>query len=235
MGLISHKRGLQTGVSSKTSSNRHTGNISPKRKFRYFRSRSGRLIKKRCNRDSSTSRNKFRFLQYLFPGSQKEWENETRHKSETPKHLSSEDSLQNGHICKSFELSETKRLGNISRSQRCLSTYSNFCETSEVSPILHKQKVLSVQIPVLRTNLCASRVFENNSSYCSSFKGAKYKTDIIPRRLVGAESDKSIAVTRSREMPQSFVFTRLHSKYRKIHSKTDSENNIHRGVCFDWI
>lgn len=229
MGLISNKRGLQTGVSSKTFSNRHKGNISPKRKFRYFRSRGGRLIKKRCNRGSSTSRNKFRFLQHLFPCSQKEWENETRHKSETPKRLSPEDSLQNGHICKSFKLSETKRLGNISRSQRCLPTYSNFCETSEISPILHKQKVLSVQIPVLRTNLCASRVHKNNSSYCSSFKGAKYKTGIISRRLVSAESDKSIAVTRSREMPQSVDFTRLHSQYRKIHSKTDSENNIHRG------
>ena len=66
MGLISNKRGLQTGVSSKTSSNRHTGNISPKRKFRYFRSRSGRLFKKRCNRDSSTSRNKFRFYSTFF-------------------------------------------------------------------------------------------------------------------------------------------------------------------------
>ena len=66
MGLISNKRGLQTGVSSKTSSNRHTGNISLKRKFRYFRSRSGRLIKKRCNRDSSTSRNKFSFYSTFF-------------------------------------------------------------------------------------------------------------------------------------------------------------------------
>ena len=62
------------------------------------------------------------FLQhFLFP--KKEWKNETHYKSETPKHVSKERTLQIGHIEKSHKPGETKRLGYFSGSERRTSQY----------------------------------------------------------------------------------------------------------------
>ena len=148
VGLISYRRGLQTRIFMSPSPNRHKTNLSPERKFKYFRSRSERLIKKRCNRNGSTSRNKLRFLQHIFPCSQekrKERKDETCYQSETPKQVSSEDSFQDGHIVKSSQSSKAKRLGDITRSQRCVSTCADIFEAQKVSPFLCKQKVLPIQ------------------------------------------------------------------------------------------
>ena len=135
------------------SPNRHKTNLSPERKFKYFRSRSGRLIKKRCNRNGSTSRNNLRFLQHIFPCSQEKRKVETCYQSETPKQVSSEDSFQDGHIVKNSQSSKAKRLGDITRSQRCVSTCADILEAQKVSPFLCKQKVLPIQSSVLVQHL----------------------------------------------------------------------------------
>ena len=163
------------------SPNRHKTNLSPERKFKYFRSRSGRLIKKRCNRNGSTSRNKLRFLQHIFPCSQEKRKDETCYQSETPKQVSSEDSFQDGHIVKSSQSSKAKRLGDITRSQRCVSTCADIFEAQKVSPFLCKQKVLPIQSSMFWSNICTKGVYQNSGSCSSTFKGTERKTSILSR------------------------------------------------------
>ena len=230
MGLVSHTRGLQTRISVVPSANRHKANFSPERQFTYYRSRSGRLIKKRRNRESSISREKFRFLQHIFPCPQEKWENETHHKSETPQQVSSEDSFQNGHIVKGLKSSEARRLGHIFRSERCLSARANFLETQEVPSVLCKQKMLPVQSVMLRTNLCPEGIHQVGSRSSSTFTTAKCQTSIVSRRLVSFESSQKVSSSRSREMPKSVDFTRLYCQQRKVLLDPDSNNNIHRGL-----
>ena len=229
LGLISHQGGLQTRVYSTASTNRHKTNVSPERKFRYFRSRSGRLIKKRCNRNGSTSRNKLRFLQHIFLVPKKNGKFETSNQSETPKQVPSEDSLQDGHIVKSPKSGKAKRLDNISRSQRCLSTCTNILETQTVSTVLCKQKMLPIQSTLLRSNVGPKSVYQSSSSSGNTFKRTKHKISILSRRLASFESDKKIPFTRSRKMPESFDFTRFYSEQGGIQSRTIPDNNIHRG------
>ena len=109
MGLIFNRGGLQTRVHSETPSIWDEGNNSAQKEFRYFKCRSGRIIKKRCYRKSTSKREGMRFLQHLLSSSQEERKNETSNKFETPKQVSEERTFQNGHIEKSHKPGETKR------------------------------------------------------------------------------------------------------------------------------
>ena len=75
MGLIFNRGGLQTRVHSETPSIWDEGNNSAQKEFRYFKCRSGRIIKKRCYRKSTSKREGMRFLQHLLSSSQEERKN----------------------------------------------------------------------------------------------------------------------------------------------------------------
>ena len=230
VGVVCNTTRLQTGVHKKAPSNRHKTNFSPQKKFRIIKCGSGRIIRKRCYRDGAFERNSCRFLQHLFPGPQKEWKVKTCYKPETLKQVSAENSFQDGHYDKSFESSEAERLGNLSRLERCVSSYTDFSKASEISSFLHSRQVLSMEIPLLRSNFGPSRVYENYSSRSSSSTSPKYQTGLISGRLVDPEPDKTSLISRSREMSQSFDFSRFHNQQRKIKSISQAENNIHRGI-----
>ena len=230
VGVVCNTTRLQTGVHKKAPSNRHKTNFSPQQKFRIIKCGSGRIIRKRCYRDGAFERNSCRFLQHLFPGPQKEWKVKTCYKPETLKQVSAENSFQDGHYDKSFESSEAERLGNLSRLERCISSYTDFSKASEISSFLHSRQVLSMEIPLLRSNFGPSRVYENYSSRSSSSTSPKYQTGLISGGLVDPEPDKTSLISRSREMSQSFDFSRFHNQQRKIKSISQAENNIHRGI-----
>ena len=172
----------------------------------------------------------FFFLQHIFPFSQEKRKDETCYQSETPKQVSSEDSFQDGHTVKSSQSSKAKRLGDITRSQRCVSTCADILEAQKVSPFLCKQKVLPIQSSMFWSNICTKGVYQNSGSCSSTFKGTERKTSILSRRLVSSEPNKEISVTRSSQMPDSFDFTRFYSEHREVQSRTIPDNNIHRGV-----
>ena len=181
MGLIFNRGGLQTRVHSETPSIWDEGNNSAQKEFRYFKCRSGRIIKKRCYRKSTSKREGMRFLQHLLSSSQEERKNETSNKFETPKQVSEERTFQNGHIEKSHKPGETKRLGYFSGSERCISTHTNISETQEISPFLHSRTMLAMEMPMLRSFDCASGIFQGNFSDCSAFKGSEYQTSVLSR------------------------------------------------------
>ena len=109
------------------------------------------------------------------------WKNETNYKFETPQSVSQETTFQNGHFEQSVESSETKRLGNINRFNRCISTHTNFFKTPEVSQILCRKPLLSMENNVLREissfgnrefnwfNWCQSNLKNNNQCHFYTF------------------------------------------------------------------
>ena len=231
MGLIFNRGGLQTRVHSETPSIWDEGNNSAQKEFRYFKCRSGRIIKKRCYRKSTSKREGMRFLQHLLSSSQEERKNETSNKFETPKQVSEERTFQNGHIEKSHKPGETKRLGYFSGSERCISTHTNISETQEISPFLHSRTMLAMEMPMLRSFDRASGIFQGYFSDCSAFKGSEYQTSVLSRRLVGSESTKKTVGARSREMPESSGSTGLYNKQREIRTDSQTRDCLHRG-CF---
>ena len=142
-------------------------------------------------------------------------ENQTHNKSETPEQVSSEDSLKNGHTSKGLKASEARRLGHIFRSERCVYARSNVLETQNESEIHSKQKMLQIQIVMLRSNLCANGVYQIGSRSSSTFTTTKCKTTIVSGRLVSFEPSKNVSGSMSREMPKSADLTRLHIQNRR--------------------
>ena len=95
-----------------------------------------------------------------FPSTKKEWKNETNHKFETPQPVSQETTFRNGHFEQGVKSSETKPLGNINRLNRCISTHTNIFKTPEVSQILCRKPLLSMENNVLRTNISPTGFYQ---------------------------------------------------------------------------
>lgn len=111
VGFINYKRGLQTGISTVSSKNRSKNNFCSCKRFRNFTFRSKRTYgKKRCRICSAGGHFK-RFLQHIFPSSEKNRGHETRYKFKTPQQVSPKTTLQNGLSVNSFECSKNKGIG----------------------------------------------------------------------------------------------------------------------------
>lgn len=230
MGSFDNSRGIQTGVHRETSSIENKENFSFFKRYKNFTSRSKHFIRKRCNRTSTKSRESNRFLQYILSGTQKEWQNETNNKSQTPQRVSQENTLQNGHIIKGVKSSENRRLGHISRSKRCLSTCSNISYTSEISPILHSKPVLSIQSPLFRTNFSTKSLHKNSVCSGSIPANSRHKTSCISRRLADCKSEQKAVIIRSRELSQSPEIFRFSGKQRKIDTYPNPNSNLLGGI-----
>ena len=229
MGFICHRGRIQTRIHTESSSIRDKGDLSPEQKFKYFKSRSGRFIKNRCCRNSPVKREKLRFLQHLLFGSEKERKNETSNKSETPNQVSEKRTFQNGHFDQGCQSSKAKRLGNLSRSQRCISAHSNFCKAQTAPSVLHRRPVLSMEMSLLRPNNNTHGVYKGNFCSSSSLKSSKHQTSALSGRLAGFKPVIKVAFSRSRENAESFDFSRFHNQQREIRSHFQTGNSLHRG------
>ena len=230
MGFINNQRGIQTGIFAKTPISRGEKDSNSTCSKTLFIKRGKRFIRKKCNRTCCKSREPNRFLQYIFPSTKKEWKNETNHKFETPQPVSQETTFQNGHFEQSVESSETKRLGNINRFNRCISTHTNFFKTPEVSQILCRKPLLSMENNVLRTNISTTGFYQNGVCSSSIFENTQCSSSSLPRRLAYCKPIKRKITSRSRKMPESIGFTRFHNQQREILSRSQTENCI--SGCF---
>ena len=229
MGLISHLGGLQTRVCISCSPNRYKRNIRPDWTFTYFKSRIGRFIKKRCNRDGAVSRNKLWFLQHILSCPKK---NEKMRPVIILRPLNKylRKTHFSGHFIKGSESSETNRLDNFIRYERCLSACSRVSESQTVSPLLHKQKCYQFKVLCLGPT-SAPRVFAKMVAVVVAYLREQNVTlSILSRRLASIKSDKQMSVTRPRKMPESFDFTGIQSEQGEIQPSTMPDNNLHRGV-----
>lgn len=228
MGVINNQRGLQIGISTKTSFSRCKRNKNQCQTFGYFKFRNKKFIRKKSYRTSTDKQNSGRFLQYAFPSTEEKWGNETCNKFKTPKSVSQETTLQNGHNSQSFEFSQARRLGNISRSEGCLFTRKNFQKTQKVSKILCKQKGLPVQGTLLWPNISTKSFHKDSVSNSCTPKKTEYSSSGLLRRLDVCKPNETRVNSRSRDNVKSPCSTWIYSECRQIASHSYSNHNIHR-------
>ncbi|VDH88860.1 Hypothetical predicted protein [Mytilus galloprovincialis] len=209
---------------------RHQENNTISQKRRYIFGRNKFFIRKRCYRKSIFSGISHRFLQYTISGAKEKRENETCDKFKTIKCTSKESPFQDGHNEQSHKSSETKRLGNFNRSERCIFPCTNFSETSSVHEVLHSKSMLSMESNVLWPNMCSSNFYKTGVSSSCISENSKYQNVSIFRRLVDSQSKPTAISSGSSEMSQSVGFTRLYDKHRQIEPSSKSSDNLLRGV-----
>lgn len=230
MDIGNNSTGVQTRISAKTSLDRNTGDQNFTGQPGYIYERNKFHVRKKGYRKNRSSGISDRFLQHLISGSKKERKNETSNKSKTTKCIFKENSFQNGHHAKGHKLSETKRLGNFSRSQRCLSPCTNLSKSSKVHEVLCKRPMLSVESNVLWPNICSKDIHQISINSGSFSQSSQCETSSLFRRLVHCQPKQKHAVTGSTEMSGSFGITRFSNQSGKVESHSNSKNNISRGT-----
>lgn len=226
MGNFNYRNGLQTGISAETSISGFEENKSVSRKFTCFSKRNRFFKGKKCYRESTLSTMSRRFLQYLIPSSEEKWEVENGNKFETIKCFSEKDTFQDGHNVKSNKSIKTRRLGNFSRSFRCISPCSNFSKSQTVHEILSSKSVLPVESHVFWSNMCSKNFYKTSNCSGSLSQSSEHQISRVFGRLDDSESRQKSVVERSTELPQSFSFSGFHNKQRKIQFDTQSESNL---------
>ncbi|CAG2237944.1 unnamed protein product [Mytilus edulis] len=101
MHFKSVKRRSQFGISERTSLDMYKSDTSQCTESFYYFIRGRRSVRKGCNRDSTSIRNRSRFLQYAIAGSQENGGLETSRQPKPSRPLFSEKPLQKGHFDKS--------------------------------------------------------------------------------------------------------------------------------------
>ena len=229
MGSFNNQRRVQTRIHSETILDRNKKNDNFSKEFRYFYARNKFFAGKRRYRKSFLSGISDRFLQYIVSCPEEKRENETSDKFKTPKCVSEKGTFQNGHNEQGYKSSETKRLGNFSRSERRIFTCTNFSKSSKVHEVLCKGSVLSMEGNVLRPNLCTSGLYKNSLSNSSFSQISKHQNSSLSGRLVDCEPRSESINTGSTEMPRSSSFIRFYNQQREIKPSTKSSSDIFRG------
>lgn len=231
VGFINYKRGLQTGISTVSSKNRSKNNFCSCKRFRNFTFRSKRTYgKKRCRICSAGGHFK-RFLQHIFPSSEKNRGHETRNKFKTPQQVSPKTTLQNGLSVNSFECSKTRGLGNISRSKGRIYAYPCISKTQTVSEVLcKKQPLLTIFSSTVWSNISSSSFYQSSIGSSCTFTSTRHQTSSIPGRLVSSKSIISHVSPGSRDSVESSGKVGFHNQSKKILFNSNTENNIYRCI-----
>ena len=228
MGSVSSSDRLQTRICSKTTIHGDKADEHSLQKSRNFSKRNNRTTSKRCNRKSTKSQSKCRFLQYTFSGAKKIWKTETCDKPETPQQVSRKETFQNGHISKSSELSDTRRLGSFDRFNRCLSPHTNFPKTSSISEVLSDGSVLPMESTVFRPNISTQGLYQSTFGSHGSPTHPKYSNSSLLRRPIDSKSVQGKTSCRQGNNHKSAGITRFHNQCRKIVTNTKSNNSVSR-------
>ena len=187
-----------------------------------------KINSKRSNRNCSLCKQSNRFLQYAFSGEKENWRSKASHQSQAPEQMHSKETFQDGHASKDSELDQSRRLGDFSRSQRCIFAHSNSTTPSKISSIQHSKHSVSIQGNVFRSNTGTACIHESCvSGHCLS-EDAQYQTRGIFGRLVDSKQSKRNASKRSRESAQSVDTVRLHNKCTKVPIIAISEHSLLR-------
>ena len=188
-----------------------------------------KIITKRCNRTCASSRNGNRFLLNIFRSPKENRRLEANHKSKTSEQVSKETAFQDGLSKQSHKSSTTRRLGNISRSSRCLPTHTNSYKVQKISPLLRTGKSIPIYVPLFRSHLGSKSFYQDGVSNCSTPQIAKCPSSRISGRLVRNKSVEKIATARQRKSAQSSCQTRSCDQARKISFSPKSKSNLYRG------
>ncbi|KAK6175950.1 hypothetical protein SNE40_014322 [Patella caerulea] len=218
IGFINHKRRLQIGISSHTSLLRSKAHYYGCGKFKTYKTRNFFSFTKKRHRDCFREREKCRFLQYAFLGSQKERGVETGHQPTTLKRVSQENSFQNGYTAESFEFSRIKRLGNLDRFKRCLSPYSHFPRSQEISSFLCRKQGVPIQSAMFRPNFGASCLSQNSVGCSRKSSHSKHQNGVLLGRPFICRQPEGAPFNKSRKDNRSSDSTRFYNQSKKSHN-----------------
>ena len=232
MGSFNNKRGFKTRFSVNASLFRSQRNTCRCSKITYFTARGKKIVRKKCNRTCPSSRHAQRFLFNIFPSPQEVGRSQTCHKSPPSQQVSQETAFQNGLAKQCTELSSARRLGHISRFERCLHASSNLFKPQTVPPVLHPRQSLPVYLPLLRTHNGAKGLHQSCSRGSGTSEDAELASSRLFRRLVFSKPNQGNVDYGQKESTQSPSGTRFHDKFRKIGSRAKPVSCLHRGTFF---
>ena len=172
---------------------------------------------KRGYRRNSYAGSKGRFLQHIFPGSEEKRGIAPGNKSKTIKQFYSKETFQDGYF---------GGLRNLSRSERCLSPYSNAQIPQEISSFLCKREMLPIQSNVLRSSSSAESVYKDCYSCSSLLANTQYTPLNVPGRLVYSKLGNNGGAVRSRDDFRHSFETGVHNQFRQIISDSKSNNYL---------
>lgn len=227
MGSFSSSRRLQIGIRKHSTVQWYKRNSVTGNKYVYSKYRGRYIVKKRCNRES-LSQSESRFLQYIFPGTQKIGGHETSYKPETPQCVSQNTTFQNGLNENSSKSGKKGRFRIFSRSGRRLPTHTDISQSQEISTILYKQTSLSVSSDGVRTKSSSKNVHKMCSSNSRLSSETESKTSGLPRRLVSSQCITPGIDARSRENIKSPYELGICNKSKKVTTSSNSIDYLHR-------
>ena len=228
MGSVHNSQRAKIGLTVKTEMGRGKTNICRCKTFTYYSFRSRKFIRKGCDKTCSTFSDQKRFLQYIFPCAKENRRFETNNKSSPPKQVHSQKTFSHGYADKSVKLSQTKRLGNISRSEGCLSACPNSQISQKISSFLHTRQSISVCSTLFWPNPSTSLFYEDSfGSNCTS-ENAECSSSFISRRLVNSKSNQKSTPSRSRDIVESSTQIGIHNKLGEVCLNSQPDSNIHR-------
>ena len=144
MGLINNSKRVQIGISKFSTIFRNQGNGCECKQSGYPKFRNRKFATKLSNRTCTFCSMTPRFLQNLFPGSEKVGRPASCDKFETPQPVSQNSTFQDGCSEDCSKSSQERRLGNINRLERCVFPHVYSPEAQEISSFLHSGQSISV-------------------------------------------------------------------------------------------
>ena len=228
MGLGHDKRGLQIGISGKTSIQWSETHKCTSKRTNFIKRRNRKFIAKECHRNCQPKSNSQRFLQYVISSSKKEWGNASSNKFEAPQQVPPETAFQNGYTGKSNKLSRERRLGNNIRFKRCLSPLDVIQGSSEILEIPISRHSIPVPLFVLRSNKRSKSFCESNDCNSSSFEKVGSSFDKLHRRLVNPEPINVRPIRKQEFIARSPLSVGINDKQKEITVSTCSDNNVFR-------
>ena len=120
-------------------------------------------------------------------------------------------------------------VGNISRSSRCLPTYTDSYKVQNFFLLLRIGKSILIHMSLFWPHLGSKRFYQNGVSNCSTPQIAKCPSSCISGLLVLNKSVEKIATARQRKSAQSPCQTRSCYQARNISLSPKSKSNLYRG------
>ena len=171
MDSFNFKRGLQAGVPGDSTLHGNSTDSCKCKKYTYYTRGNRKIIRKKSNRTCAK-------CGYIFPSSKENRGTKTSNKLKTPQQVSSNSTFQNGHFKQGHKLNQERRLGNLNRFNRRLSTHSHISGPQKVSSVLHKGQSIPIYSTSVRSQSIGKGVHKDSFSSSGILKNAEPKTTV---------------------------------------------------------
>ena len=181
------------------------------------------IITKTCHRRSQDMSPKTGLLQSNLPSEEEVRRVETSHRFVSSEQIRPLSTFQNGDSGHSQDVFTERRLGDISRFERCLFSYSDSSEVSPLSQILFQRENISVSgspIWALSEPVC---VFPWSESRFEACPPARYSSARLPGRLATTVCFRSPVLATQQKTSEHYTGTRICPQLGEIRTGSNTE------------